>query len=313
MELFVAILLFIGLAAAISFTGYRLYAKPSKGFDQIRIPLPDADSFLQEPVKDSPKILLIDAIQKLGDFVPTSPQDTAFLRRQLIAAGYRTDRAVKVFYGFKVAGAMVFALLALLFRDLLPLEGGMVLLGIVAAGVLGYAAPGFLLGRLVSRRQVRLKRSLPDSLDLMVVCVEAGLGLDQAIASVSKELHIAHPEICEELTLVTLEMRAGTRRLDALRNVADRTGVSEIKKLVGVLVQSDRFGTGIGEALRMHSDYMRIQRRQEAEEKANKVAVKLVFPIFFFILPAIVLIAVGPAVLQIFKVLLPTMRNLGGE
>ena len=153
---------------------------------------------------------------------------------------------------------------------------------------------------------------LPDALDLMVVCVEAGLGLDQAVRSVSEELRITHPEISEELGLVTLEMRAGKRRVDALKNLADRTGETELRKLVAILIQADRFGTSIAESLRTHSDFMRVRRRQDAEERAGKVGVKLVFPIFFFLLPAMLVVAAGPGLLQVFKQLFPLMRGYGG-
>ncbi len=145
----------------------------------------------------------------------------------------------------------------------------------------------------------------------MVVSVEAGLGLDQAIRSVSEQLKTAHKEICEELGLVTLEMRAGKRRSDALKNLADRTGEAELRKLVAILIQADRFGTSIADSLRTHSDFMRVRRRQDAEERAAKVGVKLVFPIFFFILPSMLVVAAGPGLLQIFKYLFPLMRNFG--
>jgi len=143
-----------------------------------------------------------------------------------------------------------------------------------------------------------------------VVSVEAGLGLDQAIMNVSRELLTTHREISEELSLVNLEMRAGKRRADALRNLADRTGEPELRKLVSILIQSDRFGTSMGESLRTHSDFMRVRRRQEAEERAQG-RVKLVFPIFFFILPSMMVVAAGPGLLQLFKHLFPMMKDFG--
>jgi tight adherence protein C len=151
--------------------------------------------------------------------------------------------------------------------------------------------------------------SLPDALDLMVVCAEAGLGLDQAMRVVSRELALTHKEISEEFGLVSLEMRAGTRRADALVNLGKRTGEAEIKKLVSLLVQSDRFGTSMAEALRTHSEFMRVRRRQEAEERANKIGVKIIFPIFFLILPSIILVAIGPALIQLHKNLLPMLHG----
>jgi tight adherence protein C len=145
----------------------------------------------------------------------------------------------------------------------------------------------------------------------MVVSVEAGLGLDQAIQHVARELGVSHPELSEELSLVMLEMRAGKRRQEALRNFGDRTGEPDIRKLVAILVQNDRFGTSMGESLRTHSDFMRTRRKQDAEERAAKVGVKLVFPIFFFIMPSMLIVAVGPGVLQLFKHLFPMMNKSG--
>jgi tight adherence protein C len=142
--------------------------------------------------------------------------------------------------------------------------------------------------------------------------VEAGLGLDQAIQHVGRELQQSHPQLSEELSLITLEMRAGKRRSDALRNLADRTGEPEIRKLTAILIQNDRFGTSMGDSLRSHSDFLRTRRRQEAEERAGKVGVKLVFPIFFFILPSMMIVAAGPGMLQIFKYLFPMMRQISG-
>jgi tight adherence protein C len=155
-----------------------------------------------------------------------------------------------------------------------------------------------------------LRLALPDGLDLMVVSVEAGLGLDQAVQNVGRELAVAHPELSEELSLVTLEMRAGKRRAEALRNLAVRTGEPELRKLTAILIQSDRFGTSMADALRTHSEFMRVRRRQEAEERAAKVGVKLVFPIFFFILPSILVVAAGPGILQVFKYLFPMMKGM---
>jgi tight adherence protein C len=160
------------------------------------------------------------------------------------------------------------------------------------------------------RRERELRRGLPNALDLLVVCVESGLGLDQAIMQVSKELMSAHPEISEEFALINLELKAGKRRVEALRNLADRTGVEDIKRLAAVMIQADRFGTSIGQSLRGHSDYMRVQKRQQVEEKAAKLGVKLVFPIFFCILPSLFVVTVGPMVVRIVRDLLPMMNNM---
>jgi tight adherence protein C len=159
-------------------------------------------------------------------------------------------------------------------------------------------------------RQKQIQRGLANALDLMVVCVESGLGLDQAVMQVAKELEHAHPEISEELAIVNLELKAGKRRAEALRNLADRTAVEDLKKLVAVLIQADRFGTGVAQSLRAHADYMRIQARQVAEEKAAKLGVKLVFPIFFCILPSLFVVSVGPVVMKIMRELIPMMNNM---
>jgi tight adherence protein C len=173
----------------------------------------------------------------------------------------------------------------------------------------GWILPRFFLEKKVTKRQEILRLSLPDALDLLVVSVEAGLGLDQAMQHVGHELQWSHPELSEELSLMMLEMRAGKRRSEALHNFAERTGEPEIKKLVAILIQNDRFGTSMGESLRSHSDFLRTKRRQDAEERAGKVGVKLVFPIFFFILPSMMVVAAGPGLLQLFKGLFPMMNN----
>jgi len=183
----------------------------------------------------------------------------------------------------------------------------MALLGFGVAA--GWILPRFFLEKKVARRQKIMRLSLPDALDLLVVAIEAGLGLDQAMQYVGRELQWSHPELSEELLLVQLEMRAGKRRAEALHNLAERTGEPEIKKLVAILVQNDRFGTSMGESLRSHSDFLRVKRRQDAEERAGKVGVKLVFPIFFFILPSMLIVAAGPGILQIFKSLFPMMNQ----
>ncbi len=160
------------------------------------------------------------------------------------------------------------------------------------------------------RRQREIRRGLPNALDLLVVCVESGLGLDQAIVQVAKELEHAHPEISEEFAMVNIELKAGKRRAEALRNLAERTAVDDLKKLVAVLIQADRFGTGVAQSLRAHADFMRVQARQVAEEKAAKLGVKLVFPIFFCILPSLFVVTVGPVAVKIVRELIPMMRGI---
>jgi tight adherence protein C len=241
--------------------------------------------------------------------MPVSPKEASLVRRSLIAAGYRSEQAVKVFYGLKIVLCLAMLIAAFLLRDTLTANPVLRVVMLAGAGLGGFFGPNLLLDRAISRRQEALKLSLPDALDLMVICMEAGLGLDQAIVNVSRELQITHKEISEELSLTSMEMRAGKRRSEALKNLGSRTGEPELRKLVATLVQADRFGTGVGESLRTHSDFLRVRRRQEAEERAAKVGVKLVFPIFFFILPSMMIVAAGPGMLQLFKNLFPMMKQ----
>jgi tight adherence protein C len=177
---------------------------------------------------------------------------------------------------------------------------------VLAAGG-GYYAPGFWLRSAIGRRKQTIMRALPDALDLMVVCVEAGLGLDQAINRVAEEIKFSHKELSEEFHLLGLELRAGVARTDALRNLSRRVDLEEIKSLIALLVQTDRFGTSIGQALRVHSEAMKVSRQMKAEERAAKLPVKLLFPLLFFIFPSLFIVIIGPAVIKVIRTLLPSM------
>lgn len=307
----IALSMFVLLATAISYYGYRHYARPGRIFEQVGTAPLKAES--DEVVRGSPAGpgIIIRTIQSIGEKVPVAPQDASLMRRYLFAAGYRSPTALTTFYGLKVALSVILVAFVFLVRTYITPIPLLQMLMLAGAGLAGYFGPNLVLERLIGRRQEKLRFSLPDALDLMVVSVEGGLALDQAIQIVSRELEITHPEICEDLRLVTLEMRAGTRRADALRNLAERTGEPEIRNLVAVLIQTDRFGTSMADSLRTHSEYLRIRRRQDAEERANKVGVKLVFPIFFCILPSMFLVTGGPALLQILKQLRPLIRQFG--
>jgi tight adherence protein C len=226
-------------------------------------------------------------------------------------AGFRAEGSLRIFFGIKVIFCVVMFLFALILKNHITDNPVLRIVFLVAATGGGYFAPAFYLESLVKKRQAKLRLSLPDALDMLVVAVEAGLGLDQALQYVSREIEAGHEELSDELSLVGLEMRAGKRRGDALKNLADRTGEPELRKLVAILIQSDRFGTSMGESLRTHSDFMRLRRKQEAEERAAKVGVKLVFPIFLFILPSMMVVAAGPALLKVFRDLFPMMQNFG--
>jgi tight adherence protein C len=307
MAILLSLVLFLVLLLAIGYFGYRRYARPGRVYEQLggaatfTSPMPG-----QTDVGDG---MMVRVIQQLGEQVPIDPADASLLRRDLMAAGYRSENALFFYQAARVIAIVVLVILALVFRSYITNNGILSVVIPIGAGLLGFFAPSLYLDHLVSARHERIRMSLPDALDLMVVSVEAGLGLDQAIQYVAKELVQTHPDISEELQLVNLEIRAGKRRVEALRNFAERTGEAELRKLVAILIQTERFGTSIADSLRTHSDFMRVRRRQEAEERANKVGVKLVFPIFFFILPAMLVVSAGPGLLQVFKFLFPLMRN----
>jgi tight adherence protein C len=311
MAVIASFVLFAILTLAISWFGYRRYAAAGRVYRELRKPAaPRAPMIRQNAAWE--EFAAIQALRRLGERLPISLQDSRMARDQLVAAGIRSENAVAIFYGIKCVLAAVLLVLAVLFRGQITDNPVLRIVLLPASAAAGFFVPGFLLERRVARRRETLRLSLPDALDLMVVSVEAGLGMDQAIQNVSRELQVTHPDISDELALVNLEMRAGMRRGDALRNLSDRTGEPELRKLVAILIQSDRFGTSVGESLRTHSDFLRVRRRQEAEERAAKVGVKLVFPIFFFILPSMMVVAAGPGLLQIFKYLFPMMKNFGG-
>jgi tight adherence protein C len=179
----------------------------------------------------------------------------------------------------------------------------------VGIGAFGFFLPRFILKRMIKERQHRIKVGLPDALDLTVICVEAGLALDQAMMRVGEDLRHAHPELSSEFHLVNLEMRAGKPRVEALQNLAARTGADDIRQLVATLVQTDRFGTSVAQALRVHSDSLRTERRQRAEEQAAKTSIKMIIPLVLFILPSILIVTLGPAIIQLYR----TLASAGGR
>ena len=242
--------------------------------------------------------------------LPVSPKEAGVIQRRMIRAGIRNPNALRIFYGSKLLlGLLLPATMAVL-SSTSDADPGNRFMAIVAAAAAGFFAPNEYLKVRARRRQKAVRRGLPNALDLLVVCVESGLGLDQALVQVAKDLDQAHPEISEELAMANLELKAGKRRADALRNLAERTNVDDLKKLVAVLIQADRFGTGIAQSLRAHADYMRVQARQTAEERAAKLGVKLIFPIFFCILPSLFVVTVGPMVVRIIRELIPMMNRL---
>jgi tight adherence protein C len=290
----------------LSVVGMRVWVRPKEVMERVSGTIVDP----RETQVQHPSLVFGDLLKKLGTTLPQSPKDVNIMQRRLIRAGYRGPNALTVLYGAKVLFGVLFPILMTIAVAQSPTDPTNKFLAIAAAAALGFWGPNEWVKIRSQRRQKEIQRGLSNALDLLVVCVESGLGLDQAIVQVAKELEHAHPEITEEFGLVNLELKAGKRRVEALRNLAERTGVPDLKKLVAVLIQADRFGTGIAASLRGHADYMRVQARQTAEEKAAKLGVKLVFPIFFCILPTLFVVTVGPITVKIVRELIPMMQSV---
>lgn len=235
-------------------------------------------------------------LARLSRFVPKSPTEMNRLRRRLTRAGYPHVSAAVYYALAELLLAAAAAVAAIVF-----VGGPTKWVLAVAGAVIGYMLPGLALAHLVSARQKAIRNGLPDVLDLLTVCVEAGSALDSAIVKASEELRIAHPALADELRLVTTEMRAGKPRLEALKNLGLRTGVDDVRTLVAMLAQTDRFGTSIAQALRTHAETLRTKRRQAAEERAAKISVKLVFPLALCLFPAIYVVCFGPVVVKIYR------------
>ena len=308
--LFLSIATFLMVMVLMAWLGYRWVYKPNRYLRQLGNPVILDGPRLTGDLEAARPGTVVTFLQTIGSKIPSSEQEVATLRVDLIRAGFRSESAAPVFYGLRIISTLAMVALSFLMLARMPSNPVMKVMLLVFGAAAGWILPKFFLEKKVKKRQTILRLSLPDMLDMLVVSVEAGLGLDQAIQHVARELTHAHPQLSEEISLVTLEMRAGKRRADALRNFAERTGEPEIRKLMAILIQNDRFGTSMGESLRNHSDFMRTRRRQEAEERAAKVGVKLVFPIFFCILPSMLIVAAGPALLQIFKYLFPMMKKM---
>lgn len=229
----------------------------------------------------------------IGKLLPKSEKDWDRLRQRLIRAGIKDPGAPVVYSLVEMVGPLVLGVLPLLL-----LRGVPAIFGAVAGAGLAFFAPSLYVGSRLTARKRDIENGLPDALDLLVVCIEAGSGVDQAIVKASEELVIAYPALADELRIVTTEIRAGKTRLDAFKNLAQRTKVDDVRALVAMLVQTDRFGTSIGQALRTHAETSRGKRRQRAEEAAQKIGVKLVFPLVLFFFPAFYIVVLGPAVLQ---------------
>jgi len=294
MALALTIIVFLTIALAIFSFGAAAYAPSSVLGARLR-----ALGGQRAPVQEKPafKERLEQALDPFSKAIPLSPSEVSRTRGWLIQAGYRDPRHLTIYVGSRLfCGLLGMALVV-------GISGFKSLPLIIGVGGLGFFIPRIILKRMIRNRQRRITLGLPDALDLAVICVEVGLGLDQAMLRVGQDLHHAHPELSDEFHLVNLEMRAGKPRAEALRNLAERTGVDDIKGLVGTLIQTDRFGTSVAQALRVHSDSLRTERRQRAEEQAAKTTIKMVVPLVLFVLPSIIFVTLGPAVIQLVRTL----------
>lgn len=255
----------------------------------------------QQPVAD----VFVNAVKPYVNLLPLSPNNAKRLRRRLIQAGYVNENALTVYRALTLISVVLVPILIVFLLTVVfgrSFDSSTIGLIVVSFGF-GAFLPSFLLSRQISKRQRLITRALPDALDLMVVCVEAGLGLNAALQRVGREMEMVEPALSEELAITNREIRAGRARDEALRNLGNRTGVADLKSLVAMLVQTDRFGTSIAESLRVFSDSMRMKRRQRAEELVAKAAIKLIFPLLLFIFPALLIVLMGPALIKLPELL----------
>lgn len=243
--------------------------------------------------------------------LPSEGWDNSPIRIRFINAGWRNPSTIPLYFSAKTILAIIFPLLLMLFggENFLNSGASVIMLMLVLSASIGYYLPNIYLSVSITRRQREIFDNFPDALDLLTICIEAGLALDQALMKVASEIHISSKTLAQELQLVLMELRTGFSKEQALRHLALRTGVEEIEMLTTMLIQSDRFGTSMADSLRVHSDNLRSKRRQKAEETATKIALKLLFPLIFFIFPTLLLVLLGPSMMQIYRVLLPAMSG----
>lgn len=308
MQLAFLALVFVGMVAALA--GISAMARP----DAVRQRLLDlsrtAPAGPGSPARSRWLQRLAALVRPISHLsTPEEGFEKSSIRLRFLHAGERSPTALTAFFGTKTALALGLPLLGLGVLTLadVTLRGQGFLLAMLALAATGYYLPNAMLSRAVQHRQREIFESFPDALDMMTVCVEAGLGTEAAMVRVADDLQFKSPALAEELRLVNLELRAGADRERALRNLALRTGVEEVDGFVTMVSQAERFGTSIAASLRVHADMLRTVRRQRAEEAAAKIALKLLFPLIFCIFPSLMVVLMGPAMIQIYRVLLPSM------
>jgi tight adherence protein C len=293
-----AVFAFIAVFLLVLSAGVLIFYRQATLRRLLRVMARSSDaSMLQAIAVVPPSAKIEKLVHPFQRVLPRSPQEVSILQKRLIRAGYREKSYVNIFYGAKVLTPGLFCLLATVTG---AYRLGPLFVYALAAGI-GFLAPDFWLGNRISARQLRLRLGLPEALDLIVICVEAGLSLDKAILRTAEELRLSQPDIADELSLVNLEQRAGRPRAEAWRHLADRTGVDSVRALASILIQADKFGTSVGKTLRAHAETLRTRRRQDAEEQAAKTTVKLVFPLVLFIFPSLFVVVLGPSLIVMFE------------
>jgi tight adherence protein C len=296
-------LLLMALAAAAAFAlTMGLSAFVVGLLDPVRRRLGQLNS--QDGERSSAASAMAKSLSNFAAFVtPRSKRERQRVDRLLIHAGYRSANARTLYFGAKALAVMILPIAVLIASPLFPtISTNRLMLCAAGAGYVGWVACSMWLDRQVARRQRALRAGFPDALDLLVVCVESGLGLAPALARVADELAVSHPELGDELALVNAEMRAGVERGVALKNLAERTGLEDIRGMTALLVQTMRFGTSVADALRVYSEEFRDKRTQAAEEVAAKIGTKMIFPLVLFLFPSFFLVIIGPALIGLFEV-----------
>lgn len=265
-----------------------------------RARVPSTGISLTEPDLTASRAAVVDVFRSIGEQFPSARREQNRYRKQLSRLGYRWPSAVPVFYGIKCASALLISTLVGLVLLIVRPETSAILPAICGAG-LGALLPDRILASRIRSRAKRLRGGIPPALDLMVLGLEAGQSLDQTLEYTSRALKNTHPELSSELGQVHLELRARDTRSEALRNLAERSAEPELRKLSNLLIDSDRFGTSLGPSLRTHAKYLRVRFRQQAQETARKVGVKLIFPIFLLIFPSVLLVTLGPACMMMYE------------
>jgi tight adherence protein C len=290
---------FVFIVGAVSAAGVLRPSRADGADAEIRVPLGRSEM-------PGAQAAVADMFRLIGEALPGSQSRAEGVRHDLVAAGFRWPSAVSIFNGIKTASALMLGVAggwaAVIYQDSITSA----VIPFACCAAFGYMLPDRVLERLARRRVDRIRRGLPAALDLLVLAVEAGQGLDAAIQDTSRGLRLTHPDLAAEFTQLQLELKANTTRAEALRNFVDRSRDMELRKFANLLIDTDRFGTSLGPALKTHARYLRIRFRQIAQERARKVGVKLIFPVFFLIFPSVILVTLGPAVILIFT----QMKNL---